>query len=126
MNFKGIHEDGRATFVAGGAISEGAIVKLASGKVVVCTAATDVAIGVALSECLEGEDVAIKLLGVGGTVAVVAAGIIDQGAQVTPKGEAATVSTDKVIGLALNASAAAGDVIELVSCVVRTTIAPAG
>lgn len=126
MNFGGIHEDGRATYVAGGDLSAGTFVKFSSEKVVACTAATDEAIGVTLTDALEDEEVAVKLLGVGGTVGIVAKGVIAQGEQVTPEGKAAAVSTDKIVGRALNAAAASGDVVELASCVVRTTIAPAG
>ena len=45
---KGIHQNGKMTFVAGAAIAAGEFVKFSSGKVVKCAAATDIAIGVAL------------------------------------------------------------------------------
>ncbi|MCO6436540.1 MAG: DUF2190 family protein [Phycisphaerae bacterium] len=56
----------RRSFVAGGAIAEGAIVKFGSDddSVVVATAATDLLIGVASHDAASGERVEVDLVGI--------------------------------------------------------------
>lgn len=65
------------TFIAGGAIAKGQAVKLSSGQVVVCSAATDRAIGLAQIAAASGEPCEVALQG-GGAYAK-AAGTIAEG-----------------------------------------------
>lgn len=112
-----VNPNGNATLVAGGAIKRGEILKFSSGKVVPCSADTDAAIGVALDAAANGEIVPVAILGsYTGTVLVLAAGAISQGAAVNPVGTAAEKG-DLVIGRALTAATAANDVIEVAHCV---------
>lgn len=113
-NENGAHQNGRVTFVAGGTITRGTPVKFASGKVVAAAAAADLAIGIALNDATADDYVAVAVLGnYVGTVLLKAGGVIAQGAQVTSLGTATTANTDMIIGVALNAATAAGDLIEI-------------
>ena len=112
-----IHENGKVTFTAGGAIAKGEFVKFDSGKVVPCTAKTDAAIGVALDAAADGEILPVAVLGAFcGTAPVKATAAIVQGAAITCAG-ATVVAGDKVCGLALEAATASGDLIECALCV---------
>lgn len=113
-------ENGNITYTAGGTIAKGNFVKFSSGKVVACSAATDVAIGVALDGAENGDIVPVAVLGsFTGTVQIKAAGAIAQGAEVTPEGKEQTSAgtTELICGRALEAAAAAGDMIEIAHAV---------
>ncbi len=109
----GIHRSGIVTFTAAAAVAKGAILKFSSGKVTPCTAATDAAIGVALDAADAGGLVPVAVLGaVSGTVLVKAGGAIEQGAQIAADGKATAAATDLIVGRALEAASAAGDLVE--------------
>ena len=114
-------ENGNITLTAGGPIAKGEFVKFSAGNVVKCTAATDVAIGVALDgAAAAGDIVPVAVLGsFTGTVQIKAAGAIAQGAEVTPQGKEQTSggTTELICGRALEAAAAAGDMIEIAHAV---------
>lgn len=127
FNEAGAHLNGRLTYVAGGAVERGDVVKFDSdGKVVKCTAKADAAIGVALDGSVAGEIVSVAILGsFTGTVVVKAGGAVTRGAKVTAEGKAATAG-DKAVGVALDAATAAGDLIEVAHCVQTDGGAAAG
>lgn len=111
-----VHPNGNVTLAAGGAITKGKFVKFSNGKVVECSAATDVAIGVALDSAENGQILPVAILGAfTGTIEIVAAGAIAQGAEVTPEGKEQTAegTTELICGRAMEAAAAAGDKIEI-------------
>lgn len=110
-----VHANGNITFTAGGAIAKGNPVKFSSGKVVATTAANDQAIGIALdSAAASGDIVPVAVLGsFTGTVQIKAGGAISQGAQVTAAATATSAATDVIIGVALEAASASGDMIEI-------------
>ena len=113
-------ENGNITYTAGGTIAKGEFVKFSSGKVVACSAATDVAIGVALDAAVNGQVVPVAILGAfTGTVQIKAAGAIAQGAEVTPQAKEQTSAgtTELICGRALEAAAASGDMIEIAHAV---------
>ena len=110
---KGIHQNGKMTFVAGAAIAAGEFVKLSSGKVVKCAAATDIAIGVALdSASADGEQIPVQLLTGGDTVLVKAGGAVAQGGTLTCLGTTVATAGTLQYGIALEAASASGDIIE--------------
>ena len=110
---KGIHQNGKATFTAGGAIAKGEFVKFSSGKVVKCAAATDIAIGVALdSATSDGEIIPVQLLTGGDTVLVKAGGSVAQGGTLTCLGTTVATAGTLQYGIALEAASASGDIIE--------------
>jgi hypothetical protein len=106
------------SFVAGGTITQYAMVKLHStaGQVVVTDAIADLAIGVALTGAATGGTVAVQTFG---RAKVVAGDVIALGAQVMCKAAAAgnvltaAGATAKSVGVALMASGADGDIIEV-------------
>jgi phage-related minor tail protein len=110
---------GERTFKAGADLSakQYRIVKLDSvqNQVVVATAATDKLLGVLLNNPVAGQEARVHMNT--GTVKVVAAGVIALGAWVTAdsvgKGTGTTSDKDKTIGIALEAAAADGDIIEV-------------
>lgn len=110
----GVHPNGNATYTAGADIALGEPVKFSDGKVVPCSAATDAAVGVALDGADSGDIVPIAVLGnYTGTVQLRAAGAIAAGAQVTAEAKTTSGATDVIIGRALAAASAAGDLIEI-------------
>ena len=110
---KGIHQNGKMTFVAGAAIAAGEFVKFSSGKVVKCAAETDIAIGVALdSASADGEQIPVQLLTGGDTVLVKAGGSVDQGGTLTCLGTTVATAGTLQYGIALEAASASGDIIE--------------
>lgn len=110
---KGIHQNGKMTFVAGAAIAAGEFVKFSSGKVVKCAAATDIAIGVALdSASADGEQIPVQLLTGGDTVPVKAGGAVAQGGTLTCLGTTVATAGTLQYGIALEAATASGDIIE--------------
>ena len=91
---KGIHQNGKMTFVAGAAIAAGEFVKFSSGKVVKCAAATDIAIGVALdSASADGEQIPVQLL-TGGDTVLVKAGLVASKSEARRAVEQGGVSVD--------------------------------
>lgn len=109
------------TMKAGGAITANRAVMLdANGDVVVTTAITDKVIGIALQTVASGEDV--EILTVNGVKAkVTTSAAVAIGADVMPTaagaGKCATAAgaTAKSFGIALYASAADGEVIEVLT-----------
>ena len=119
FNEAGMHLNGRLTYKAAATIVRGEPVKFkvvdetVTDKVTPCTGDTDAAIGVALDGASADDIVTIAILGsFAGTVVVKAAGAISRGAAVNAVGEAAAVG-DIVIGRALEAATASGDLIEV-------------
>ena len=111
----GIHQNGKATFVAGAAIAKGEFVKFSSGKVVKCAAATDIAIGVALdSASASGDNIPVQLLTSGDTVHVKAGGSVSQGGSLTCLGTTVATAGTLQYGYALEAATASGQLIEAV------------
>ena len=109
-----MHPNGNITYTAGGSIAKGDVVKFSDGKVIKTTAANDAAIGVALDSAENGDIVPVAILGnFTGTVEMKAAGEIAAGAQIAANGTASAAGTDVIIGRALEAAAAANDVIEI-------------
>lgn len=108
------HPNGNITFTAAAAIAKGELVKLSSGKVTPTTAATDLAIGVALDGAATGDIVPVAILGnYTGTVQIKAGGAIAAGDQIAANATTTADSTDVIIGIALEAAAASGDMIEI-------------
>ena len=118
----GKHPNGIITFTAAAACVKGQIVKFtgstdANGAPTITptTATTDAAIGVTETECAAGDQVAVGILGsYPGTTLVCAGGAIAVGANVSTVGTAA--DSGLTIGVALNAAAQSGDLIELAHC----------
>lgn len=110
-----VHANGNITFTAGGAIAKGNPVKFDSGKVIATTAANDAAIGIALdSAAASGDLVPVAVLGAfTGTVQLKAGGAITAGAQVAANATATAAATDVIIGRAIEAASASGDMIEI-------------
>lgn len=106
------------SFIAGGAVGINRAVKLDSteGQVVVTSAITDIAIGVATNSAASGEMVSVQLFG---KAKAVASAAISVAAEVMPtgsgSGKVATASgaTAVSMGVALSAAGADGDTIEI-------------
>lgn len=104
------------TFTADAAITAGQVVFVSAPRQVTPTAGASAAvIGVAATDAADGDNVTVL---VGGVVKVVASAAIAAGALVVSAaaGKVATIGAntfDKLIGRALTASAADGDIIEL-------------
>ena len=109
------HSNGNVTYTAGGSLAKGALVKFDSnGNVIATTAAADAAIGVALDGAESGQIVPVAILGAFcGTVQIKAGGAISRGAQIAANGAATSATTDVIIGRALEAATASGDMIEI-------------
>jgi len=107
-----------ASFVAGGTISKNRAVKLdtTAGQVVVCSAITDVAIGIATEDATSGYSVTVQLFGKAKVVASASTSVGDQlmpTASGSGKVSTAAGATAKSMGLGLQAAGADGDVIEV-------------
>lgn len=106
------------SWIAGGTISKGNILKLdtTAGQVVKTTAITDFVIGVALNDASSGDQVNVAT---GGIVKVIAAAATTLHAELMPHGSTngqvadAAGATARSIGVGLAAAGAAGDVIEM-------------
>lgn len=116
----GVVSSGIKSYRADAAITRYHLVKAGSDSqhVAVSAGATDVIRGVALDQAEAAEDpIAVFVLGAAaGTVLVVAAAAISEGALVQSNGDGTVktaVSTGYPIGRALQAAQAAGDVIEI-------------
>ena len=109
---------------AGAGLTEkaGYFVKLSAGTVVLCAAATDIPIGVLQADAAEGINVDVVAFG---PSKVIADGVIAEGAQIGTSADgqagakvAGTDTTHYVCGVAVEAAAAAGNVIEaFINCV---------
>lgn len=112
------------SFTASGAIAERTLVKLASDNTVAAAAthSTDKPIGVALSNAADGDNVTVKLLNGDGTVLVVANGAVVIGTTLFGCDSGKVNDTDPgsavKVGIALNAAAADGDIIEMIPVLV--------
>ncbi|HEX5498753.1 MAG TPA: capsid cement protein [Thermomicrobiales bacterium] len=103
------------SFVAGGAISQYARVKLSSGKLALAGAA-DVEIGVVETAAFADGDLApVRLRTAAGTFKMIAGAAIAAGAEVyaAASGEVGTTNTNPAIGHALDAASGANSIIEV-------------
>lgn len=102
-------------YVATAALLEGYAVKIASGQVVVATAATDKIIGVTQGKYAIGETASIKLRNGNGTVKVKLGGTVAVGDRLTSAADGRLITTttaaNEVVGVALEAGVA-NDFIE--------------
>lgn len=101
------------TLPAGGTIGKGKLVKMSSGNVVVTTAITDCAIGVALKACSSGDPCPIQVTGVAQCINGLSSITVDQevmpsAATSTGEVDTAAGATGRSVGVAL-ATAAAGE-----------------
>lgn len=111
---EGVHPNGNATFTAAAAILKGQPLKFSGSAVTPCTAATDAAIGIALDDAAAADIVPVAILGAfTGTALLRAGGAIAAGAQVAADGTTTGGATDVIVGRALSAAAAAGDLVEI-------------
>lgn len=117
---QGRHINGRKTFFSDAAIARWAVVKLGSDEnhIASSASATDTPIGIAEDEATEAEyPVSVALIpGCVGTTLCIATGVIAAGALVQSNGDGTVktaVGTGYVIGRAINASGATGDLIEV-------------
>src|SRR5690349_196842 len=118
----GFQIDRDRTFIAGADLSSSQyrLVKLDStqNQVVVATAGTDNIIGYLQNAPKSGYEARVTLLNAQGTTQVVASAAISKGAFITAttggKAIATTTSGDTVSGVAIDAAAADGDLIEVI------------
>ncbi len=109
----GVYPNGNATYPAGARIERGQPVKLSGAAVIPTTDPTDPAIGIALDGAEDGGIIPVAILGAfTGTVLLRAAGAISAGAQIAADATSAS-SSHVVIGRALEAAAAEGDLINI-------------
>lgn len=119
----GTHPNGNITYNAAAAIAKGQPVKFTGSTtttgmptVTPCAAATDAAIGVALEPANAGENVPVAILGnYTGTVLVLTTGAVSRGDTIMATGESQAGDGNK-IGIALDAAAASGVLIEVAHC----------
>lgn len=113
---------GHKGYKATAALTKGTVVKLASGEVVVSTAATDKSIGVVVADVVAGEMADVRLFSAQGTSKVRAGGNVSVGAYLVADADgeaiaatqaaAAAQPTSFVFGQALEAGAD-NDLIEI-------------
>jgi len=104
-------------FTAGAAIGIHVLVKIASGKLAVAGLGDEYIGSMTQASFADGDVVGVRLKSAAGTHKLVAAGAFAQGARVYSRaaGEVDDVSTGaKGCGIALEAAAAADDVVEVV------------
>mgnify|MGYP005990954855 CR=1 FL=1 len=114
MSYSCVRKGGIIPIEASVDLSQGQLVKLVADKAAVCTA-SDEPFGVATEAFLAGEQASIAIAGaVDGTVWLVADGVIARGAKVKPaaSGRAASATTGLIVGRALEAATAQGELIE--------------
>lgn len=123
-------ENGKNSFTAAAAVVKGNILKFSGSTdaaglptVTPTTAATDIPVAIALTDANAGEEVAVKILGSGGTTLVKAGGAVSVGAEIAADGTAQTTAIDVVIGRALSAATASGQLIEVATKVAEVTSA---
>jgi hypothetical protein len=97
-------------YLATAALLEGYAVKLASGNVVVATAATDKIIGVTQGKYAAGETASVKLRNGNGTIKVKLGGTVAVGDRLTAAADgrlvATTTAANEVVAVALEAGVA--------------------
>jgi hypothetical protein len=112
------NETGIKTFTASGAITANTLVKLSSAGVVATAGLAEAPIGVALETVATTKDVAVKLLNTQGTVKIMTDDAVTVGAlvygQASGKCDDASGSSAVIIGRALEAATADGDIIEVI------------
>jgi len=113
----GFNDTGKITLAAEGTIGKYELVKLGTAaRSCVQAGDSDVVVGVAMESVVSGDSVPVHLLNKQGTlfikvsVAISVGGIVYSGA--SGKGDA-TAGSGRPLGLALEASAADGDIIEV-------------
>ena len=110
-------ENGKNSYTAAAAVAKGDILKFTTAdaqglpSVTPTTAATDVPVAIALTDANQGEKVAVKILGTGGTTLVKAGGSISAGNTLGATGAAAAAG-NTAIGVAL-AGASSGYLVEV-------------
>jgi hypothetical protein len=119
----GPYSSGAKTFTAGEALARGRRVKLSSGTVIYADA-DEMAIGVTMADVASGEVVGVRLLG-GQTHKVTASAAVTACANIyaTADGkvdDAGAGSGSTVIGVAIEAALADGDIIE---CILNADVA---
>ena len=121
-------ENGKNSYTAATAVAKGDILKFTTAdaqglpSVTPTTAATDAAVAIALTDANQGEKVAVKILGTGGTTLVKAGGAIAAGATIGATGATAAAG-NTAIGVALGTAAASGDLVEVAT--VMPVVVPA-
>ena len=121
-------KNGKNSYTAAAAVAKGDILKFTTAdaqglpSVTPTTAATDVPVAIALTDANQGEKVAVKILGTGGTTLVKAGGAIAAGATLGATGATAAAG-NTAIGVALNTAAASGDLVEVAT--VMPVVVPA-
>jgi len=105
----------KRTFLAGGAIAQYARVKLSGSYTVIEAGAADTDIGTAETLVASGEEVDVRLANAQGTVYMIAGAAIAANASIyaAANGEISTVVSGPILGTALEAATAAGDIIEV-------------
>lgn len=120
-------ENGKNSYTAAAAVAKGDILKFTTAdaqglpSVTPTTAATDTPVAIALTDANQGEKVAVKILGSGGTTLVKAGGALSAG-DTLGAGGAKAAAGNTAIGVALNA-AASGDLVEVAT--VMPVVVPA-
>jgi len=103
---KGIHTNGLMTRTAGATVERGQLLKASAGKVVPCTAATDVALFIALGDANADELIPVAALGAAeGTQLVKATAAVAAGDPINPLGTVAAEG-DVSVGRALEPATA--------------------
>src|SRR5258708_5436743 len=105
--------DFEKSFLADNAVTAYNVVKVTSTGADVATANTDKIIGVAQATCAAAEQVVVRFVGTSKVIASAAVSVGDR-VTATTSGKVVTTTTDKqgIIGMALEAAAADGDIIE--------------
>lgn len=114
MSYSCVRKGGIIPIEANAELTQGQLVKLVADKAVVCTA-SDEPFGSVTESFTIGEQASIAIAGaVDGTVWLVADGVIARGAKVKPAaaGRVASATTGLLVGRALEAATAQGELIE--------------
>ena len=122
-------ENGKNSYTAAAAVAKGDILKFTTAdaqglpSVTPTTLATDTPVAIALTDANQGEKVAVKILGTGGTTLVKAGGALSAG-DTLGAGGAKAAAGDTAIGVALSPPAAStGDLVEVAT--VMPVVVPA-
>jgi len=111
-----MYNEGPKTFTADAEVMEKRLVKQSSGNVLHNTATNaDEPIGVTQYGVASGEQVAVNLLAHGKTMEMTASAAISAGAKIyaAANGKIGTTSTNRRIGIALQAASGDGSIIEV-------------
>ncbi len=110
------NEGGSKGWVATSALADGVCVKLASGQIVIATAATDKILGVTVGAVVAGETGNVRLRSAQGTMKVKLGGTVAVGDSVTANASGVCITTvtaaNQVVGQAVEAGVS-GDFIEV-------------